>query len=555
MTTRIVRLWIAAAVLGGLAAQEAAAWGPLSRRAITSTALQMLRRTYPDVFKADESNFEGDLIRGALDGPTALRESLPMGSDEALVNSIGAQINQLRHARQAGVGSYFAYRMGVLSALVGDYFMPFAGDESLKAQEIVSRIEADLDDHLSTFRYQPTRQGLQFIRYPTEYFAAKRKFFNDAEVLIAADYGPGGPGYDGYMKNGGQALFANAVEAITDVWNTVLAPGEGVGTASDEGLTWFLVDEIEYLLSVKKNIKEAEKVQELFMRVNRNDFEAFEKVADYFYAYGGDAGTDIGLRMWETSLTASGPERRRVLRKLAEHYMSEGREQFELAQQPNAPKDALEKARVHFLRALEYDRTSEAAANAVKEVNTAIDLKIEAQMTMMEFVGSAQEMMRKAEGAATQKRYDSALAMYDRAIFTFGQVSGEFEEQRNAANEGTERAKSAINRLINTVFDEGRAFLNQGDDLYDQKKFADAISEYKKVGPHVAFLNDIDLGPGQRQELDELVAQSKDSVKRAENEKRRADAATRSGGAQGAPGAAGGRGGAPPAALGGNPGN
>lgn len=534
MRPRIVRIGIAAVVLFGLAAQEAMAWGPKSRRAITGTSLQMLRRTYPDIFKAEESNFEGDLIRGALDGPSALRESLPMNSDAALINSIGAQINQLRHARQAGVGSYFAYRMGVLSALVGDYFLPFAGDESPKARQMVSQIEADLEKQLGTFRYQPSRSGLQFIRYPAEYFQERRKFFSDAELLIAADYSPGGTGYNGYMKNGGQAFFENAVEAISDVWNTVLQQGKAVENSSDEALTWYLVDEIEYLLSVKKNVREAQRSQEMFTRINRNDFEAYEKVADYFYGFGGEMGVDIGLRMWETSLTASGPERRRVLRKLAEHYMNEGDTVFELSKQPNAPKDSLERAKVQFLRALEYDRNSQEAANRVKDVQAAIEDKMEAQLTMMELVGSAQEMMRKAEGSVARRGYEPALTTFERAIHTFSQVSSEFEEQANASQEGIERAKSQINRLINSVFDEGRAYLNQGDDLFDQKKFAESIAEYKKVDPHVEFLNDVDLGPGQRQELEELLAQADDSVVKAENEKRRADAAAKQGGAPGA---------------------
>ena len=539
MRYRIVRMWIAAAILSGLAAQDAAAWGPKARRAITGTALQLLRREYAKVFKSEDSNFEGDLIRGALDGPSALRESLPMHTDAAIINSIGSQAEQLRNAKQAGVGSYFAYRMGVLSALVGDYFLPFANDDSAQGQKTLSQMQADLEEQLSTFRYQSSRTGVQFIRYPTEYFHERRKFFEDAEVLIAADYAPRGPGYDGYMKNGGEAFFKNAVEAIADVWHTVLQANQNAGLSSDEALTWFLVDEIEYLLGVKKNIRGAEKSQDLFTRVNRNDFEAYEKVADYFYGFGGETGVSIGLQMWETSLTASGPERRRVLRKLSEHYMSEGAREFELAQQPNGPKDALEQARLRFLKALEYDRNSQQAATMVKEVQIAIDNRIEHQLMMMDLVGSAQEMMRQGEGSSSQKNYAEALRKFERAIHTYGQVGGDFEEQARAASEGTERAKSQINRLISSVFDEGRSFLNQGDDLFDQRNYAGSIVEYKKVDPHVEFLEDVELGPGQRQELDELLGQADDSVVKAENEKRRADAAAKQAGGTAAKPAAG----------------
>jgi tetratricopeptide (TPR) repeat protein len=541
MRHHIVRLIVLGTVIAGFAAQEALAWETKSRRAITGTALQMLRREYSDVFKGTDTNYESDLIRGALDGPAALRESLPMATEEQLINSIGAQINQLRHARQAGVGSYFAYRMGVLSAMVGDYFLPFAGDPSPRARAIVPEIREDLDEHLPEFRYQPSRGGLHFIRYPDEYFRDRRKFFSGAESLIMADYAPGGPGYNGYLKKGGEAFFKNAVEAISDVWHTVLQPGTGVSTASDAGLVWYMVDEIEYLLSVRKNLREAEKVLEQFQRINRNDFEAYEKVADYFYGYGGETGTDVGLRLWETSLTASGPERRRVLRKLAAHYMDEGEEEFQLAMQPNAPKDALQRAKTHFLRALEYDRTSKEAADKVRDVQVEIEAKFERQQFMMELVSSGQDLMRRAQSAEGRGNFESALPAYERAIHTFGQVGGEFEEQSNAALEGADRARTSINKLINSVIDQGRDFLNSGDDLLDQKQFNEAIGEYRKVEPHIAFLDDVDLGPGQRQELEELAAQSKDSVNKAEQQKRRAAAAQAQpaapGGAPAAPGA------------------
>jgi len=64
-------------------------------------------------------------------------------------------------------------------------------------------------------------------------------------------------------------------------------------------------------------------------------------------------------------------------------------------------------------------------------------------------------------------------------------------------------------------------------------EFPDAIAEYRKVGPHIAFLDDVDLGPGQRQELEELSAQSKDSISKAEQAQRRAAAQAQQGGRAG----------------------
>jgi tetratricopeptide (TPR) repeat protein len=302
-------------------------------------------------------------------------------------------------------------------------------------------------------------------------------------------------------------------------------------------LTWYLVDNIEYLLTVKRNVREAEQAAELFMAENRNDFAAYEKVGDYFYGFGGEMGTDLGLRMWETSLTSSGTERRRVLSKLAKHYLDEGRSEFDNAFNPTAPKDALQRAKVHFLRALEYDRSSEEAAGLVREVDTEIEAKEQRQLFMIDLVSGGQEMMRLAEGNVTKSLFEAALPQFEKAIHTFRQVDDEFEEQQEAAREGAERCQVQIARLITSVLEEGRSVLNQGDDLFDQKKFDEAISTYERVPAQVDFLNRVDLVPSQKGELDDLLAQAEDSVIKADQEKRRAEAAAANPQPAGLPGA------------------
>ena len=51
-----------------LLASNAAAWGPKARKAISYAALQVIRQEFPDVFKAEISNYETDIFMARQKG-------------------------------------------------------------------------------------------------------------------------------------------------------------------------------------------------------------------------------------------------------------------------------------------------------------------------------------------------------------------------------------------------------------------------------------------------------------------------------------------------------
>ncbi len=91
-----------------LLAGNAAAWGPKARKAITYAALQVIRQDFPDVFKAEISNYETDLFRGAEDGYSVVKESLAIEKDSQAIIAIAHEIQLLRAVREDGAGSYAA---------------------------------------------------------------------------------------------------------------------------------------------------------------------------------------------------------------------------------------------------------------------------------------------------------------------------------------------------------------------------------------------------------------------------------------------------------------
>ena len=140
-------------------AQDAMAWGPRARQAIALAALQLTRRETPDAFIAGESSYEEYLMRGAVDGAEILGGNIPLNNDLQTIDAVGSEIQILREARARGAGSHFAYRMGVLSALVSDVILPFGFTYNEAEDVLRERIRANLDEHVRVFTYSPLRRA------------------------------------------------------------------------------------------------------------------------------------------------------------------------------------------------------------------------------------------------------------------------------------------------------------------------------------------------------------------------------------------------------------
>ena len=283
----MTRVGIVLTLAVGLIAADAMAWGPRAKRSISGMALQVIKKDFPNVFRPSGvtgPNFEEDLLRGANDGYAILGAEIPLNNDAEVVQAIANQIQLLRDVRKAGPSSYFAYRMGVLAALTADVTLPFGFAWSADDQAIQAKVNEDTEMRLDGFGYAPHQEHRIFLRDPREYFAKARMFYAEDKKIILEDY-TRGQGYDGFLAQGGKAYFGRAVEAVSDVWYSVLRPEEEPGQvpATQRTLAWYYVDEIKYLLQAKHNLTQAEK-QRMFDLLEENALPSnkFYKY-DFFY--------------------------------------------------------------------------------------------------------------------------------------------------------------------------------------------------------------------------------------------------------------------------------
>ncbi len=479
-----------------IVAQDAVAWDERAQKSITTMAMQIVKQQFPDAFEPGRSNYDLDVIQGCVDGYAALAGEITLNNDADTIQAIGTEIQTIRDIRPYGSGSYFAYRMGMLSALVSDVMIPYGFVWDERSKFIQEDVFKDIDAHLDSYSYvDSTDNHLEFVRAPKPYFAARRTFYKDDFRLITNDY-QRGVGYNGFLKKSGPVYFIRAVNAVADVWFTVLRrEGDRALTpASSNTLTWYFVHEIEYLLNEKDNILQAGKAYGNFVKVNPNLPEAYEQVGDLYANHGSEEGIERSVREWRIAHDIGGPERRRIAKKLSSYYMTEGRIHLEAAAEPGALDTDLPNALRAFESALDFDRTSAEAASRIHETHVAINERNERFEMTVDIISNGERTAEMADGYAEREDYTNAIETYRMAISLLEAVDDEFKDQSKAAQSKMRDLKKSISTVINDLLDRANEAIDNGTRNVEDLRYDEAIANFQKV-PNI--LAAIDEGASQ----------------------------------------------------------
>jgi tetratricopeptide (TPR) repeat protein len=496
MRRALIQISVVALLATGLLVPvEAHAWGPRAMQSITAMSLQMLSLDFPNIFRpggAVGTNFEVDVLNGARDGVQVLGGAEPLNNDREAVLAMGNQVALLREARKFGPTSYFAYRMGVLASLTANVFIPFGFAWTEEEKAIQAKVMEDIDRNLDSYGFIPEAHNREFVRDAVTYMKMRRGFYAEDKILIASDY-KSGVGYRGFMKQGGRAYFTKTAETVADVWNTVLRAepaGREMMRPSPRSLTWYFVDEMAYLLKNKSNVQQAKRVYENFEKVNPQIVEAYEKVGDIFYAVDSRDSKLRGIDEWQKAYSLGGPERARLGKKLANHYLDEGKVYLERAAKPGSEDSDLPTALNSFEQALTYDRTSQDAAKLIQDTNTAIQARNERLEMTINIISTGEKVRAEADNFRDKQDWANAIKTYRQAIGFFEAVDEEFKEQAGTAKENVRKLKKSIQDVVNDVLDAASSAIDDGDRAKEANRFDEAIGAYDRVGAIVSVIPD-----------------------------------------------------------------
>lgn len=510
-----------------LKVSDAYAWGPRAMRSITAMSLQVITDSFPNTFRPGGivgPNFERDVMAGASAGWQVLTPSVPLNSDEEVIEAIAAQILLLRDVQNYGPTAYFAYRMGVLASLTAHAMLPYGFTWSEAEHDLRRQIISDIESHIDKYGFESIQENRIFIRDPKSYFSQKRSYQEDDKRLIAHDYKTG-LNYNGFLKQGGRAYYLRAVAAVADVWYTVLQNNINVEDfiltkPSPRTLTWYFVDEMEYLLNEKQNMTQVEKVYVNFEEVNPGIMEAYERLGDIFYASEDENIKLRGVAEWKKAYDFGDADRRRIGTKLSRHYMKEGKFYLDRSSQPIAEETDLNNALQAFMNALDYDRSSDEAAKYIQNTNVAIRERNERLEVTLSIIATGERVHEEANRFREAQDFANAISTYRQAIGFFEAVDDEFKVHANTATENIRRLRREITDVINEVLDAASQAIDDGDQARDKKQFDEAIGNYQRV-PSVVAVIPADESPTVAREVQDVIALSEKKIEEARVEKLR----------------------------------
>ena len=475
------------------------------------------------MFASGSNNYEVDVIRGAADGTEALQNYASFRTEAEAIDAIMNEIDLLAAVRKRGVGSYFAYRMGVLSALVSQVILPYGHASTPEERDLYAQMVADLERNVDQYGYNPHKTPVTTIENPRQYFSAKRPFLNDDRTMIREEYARG-RGYSGFLHNAGPAYFQRSVEAVMDAWNTIVIGGTSAYRRQPPAskLAEYYINEIRFQLESKSNIVSADRAYRDFAEVNPGNMSNYISVGDLYYAFGTPEAKERAVHEWKIAQKEPGAHTRDAARRISTHYLSVGDYMFERSQTAEGLDTDLEDARRAYQTALEFDGTSEAAAGAISDVTAAINRRRELYDQQQAFIDSAIQIRENAERSALSENYSDALSSFQQALNLAETVGPEFTDLQEQAKEIASDVRKQTKITITQMFDVANERIGEGDAALGEGRTEDALNVYRTVEALMAELPEEEGSIDTQRKLDmlELVGTKiEDAEVRLQNQK------------------------------------
>ncbi len=430
-------LCLATALAGVLAfAAPAGAWGPKTQLAIVTNALHLLSKTS----NIPLERLERHLRDGAMVSLSGLERIYPRIEDDPTA-AIESEMYLLETAQSGRVDPYFAFRLGTLGKLVAEAVSPMRGENA----SYRNLYFADVERHIGQVKLIPADRT--FVD-PDVYFDRRMLLANTYNEMLVKEY-RSGVGFSGVASATLDEKVSSAVNAVADVWHTVLTGPAVMGNVSDEQLRNYVVDAYSFYIN-RGNPEELATVTQRLGDLVSFTPDMRVRIGDMFY----DAELfERAIEEYQAVLAVE-PDRRDVVEKIAKYHVRRGQEALR--------DERLEAALEAFEMALDVNPLhpdAEALRLTARERISARDARMAANRASVE---RAEGLVSLAEEEALRGRYAESIALLRQANDAYSEVADEFPSltQRRITGQNTVRAR--IQDLKQQIMANAQSYSGRG---------------------------------------------------------------------------------------------
>jgi tetratricopeptide (TPR) repeat protein len=426
---------------------RAQAWGPRTQVAVVTTAARLLsKQSAIPLVKQDES-----IRSGASVSDATLASLIPDATTNPLA-AIESEMYLLQAVRGDRVDPYLAYRLGVLGKLVAQATAPLLKEKSA----IRGQYDADADRAVD--RATITPRDRQLVD-PPAYFALAQRQAAARQELVVKEY-QSGLGFSGVAAQALSDDVSHSVNAVADVWHTILTGNMTVTNIAENQMRDYIVKALEFYIRRGRDA-EIDAAYARFAALGLQTADLRKRIADMFYD---TKQYERAIKEYRTVLTAA-PGRRDAIDRIASYYLRIGDESI--------ADNKLEPALAAYKQALEVDPLNPMAQEKKVDAEGRISARDARLGQARATIAAAKEFENRADQAALQGNYASALDLLLEAQRRYLDTGTEFLVESQAARAGLNNVASRLTQVKDSII-RGADRLSGGDPVIDARRLAAA---------------------------------------------------------------------------------
>lgn len=422
-------------LLAGMAV-PALAWGPKANVAIVTTAARIISKDTG----VPLANLEKDIRDGAGASMEEIEAFMPVAETNP-VGAVQSEMYLLQAVRGSRVDPYFAYRLGVLGALVAQITTPLYGSNPTYRNLYYADVEANINR-------VPLQSARRVKVDPATYFDEVVQEARNREDLIISDY-KSGVGFSGVAGTALSEDASRSVNAVADVMKSILEGGVTVTNISQSQIRDYALKSIQFYIA-RGNDAETEAAYQKLMSMGVATVDLQKQIGDMFY----DAGKfDRAMKEYKAVL-AKAPSRRDVIERIADYYVRVG----DAALADNRLENALEA----YTNALNVDMLHPQAQSKKLEAEGMIAKRDSRLDAARQALTQGDDLLRQADQLVFKREYDQALDLLRDAQKQYGSVTDEFPSEAREAKRGLLNVSDRMGQLQKDVVSNASALSGLG---------------------------------------------------------------------------------------------